>query len=147
KFKLNFENPVNYNAKNFINNNFEKFKLDFELALKINLASSVTPLLKISRKRMAGHEIVVIKNPKSRSRTISDKKCILCVNDNPVDLKKKLEELGYSALLATTGQKAIDLLHSKFELFSISKVDSSVSEEDKLESFDISMRKNSYNGI
>ncbi|RIB23734.1 hypothetical protein C2G38_2032487 [Gigaspora rosea] len=89
----NLEKDFENNAKNFINNNLEKFKLDFE-----NL-----------RKRMAGHEMVVIRSPKSRSRTISDKKCILCVDDNPVDLKitrKKLEELGYSTLLATTGQEA-----------------------------------------
>ncbi|CAG8730449.1 1639_t:CDS:2, partial [Gigaspora margarita] len=138
-FEKDFENPVSYNAKNFINNNLEKFKFDFETALKINLASSVTSPLNLCKKRMADCEIEnmdEIRTPKSRLRTISNK-YILCVDDNPMDLEitqKKLEELGYSTVLARTGQEAIDLLQSKFEL-----LNSDCSISDKLKYFDISI--------
>ncbi|KAF0501469.1 protein-histidine kinase [Gigaspora margarita] len=134
-----FENPVSYNAKNFINNNLEKFKFDFETALKINLASSVTSPLNLCKKRMADCEIEnmdEIRTPKSRLRTISNK-YILCVDDNPMDLEitqKKLEELGYSTVLARTGQEAINLLQSRLEL-----LNSDCSISDKLKYFDISI--------
>ncbi|RIB21376.1 hypothetical protein C2G38_1106412 [Gigaspora rosea] len=137
-----FENSVSYNAKNFINNNLEKFKFDFETAFKINLASSVTSPLNICKKRMADCEIEnmdEIRATKSRLRTISNK-YILCVDDNPMDLEitqKNLEELGYSTLLARSGQEAIDLLQSKFELLNS---DCGISDtEDKLKYFDISI--------
>ncbi|CAG8582214.1 16859_t:CDS:2, partial [Dentiscutata heterogama] len=114
----------------------EKFKFDFESALKINLASSVISPLNISKKRMASYEVGdIIRTSKSRSRTISNKKYILCVDKNP----KKLEELGYSTLSATSGQEAIDFLLSKFESFSINNSDSYVSEENRLKSFEILM--------
>ncbi|CAG8607625.1 13745_t:CDS:2 [Cetraspora pellucida] len=86
---------------------------------------------------MASREIGdtdLIRITKSRLRTISNKKCILCVIT-----QKKLEKLGYSTLLATTGQEAIDLLQSKFESLNINNSGSSVLEEDKIKSFDISL--------
>ncbi|CAG8459259.1 8793_t:CDS:10, partial [Scutellospora calospora] len=84
----NIENPICYNAKNLINNNFEKFKFDFESSLKINQASSVTSPLNISKKRMIGNmdNDDMMKPPKSKIKTISMSNRILCDN-NSADLK------------------------------------------------------------
>ncbi|CAG8615862.1 916_t:CDS:2, partial [Racocetra persica] len=132
----NFENSISYNAKSIMNNNSEKFKFDFESSLKINLASSVTSPLNISKKRMSSYEIGNTgKATKCRLITYN-KKRILCVDANPVDLK--VEELGYSTLLATNGQEAINILQSEFKLLSINN-SKYVSEKDKMKSFDISL--------
>ncbi|CAG8701621.1 18508_t:CDS:2, partial [Acaulospora morrowiae] len=58
---------------------------------------------------------------KSRTRFNSKSKCILCVEDNPINLKviqHQLMRLGYQSLSATNGQEAVNLVteaanHSK----------------------------------
>ncbi|CAG8616784.1 9100_t:CDS:2 [Scutellospora calospora] len=77
----------------------------------------------------------------SRLKTISNRKCILCVDDNFIDLKitqKKVERLGYSTLLANTGQEAINILQSEFESLNFNKSNPYVL-EDKMKPFNISL--------
>ncbi|CAG8469859.1 7187_t:CDS:2 [Acaulospora colombiana] len=50
---------------------------------------------------------------KSRTRLTSKSKCILCVEDNPINLRviqHQLTRLGYQSLSATNGQEAVNLL-------------------------------------
>ncbi|CAI2162842.1 17492_t:CDS:2 [Funneliformis geosporum] len=54
---------------------------------------------------------------KSRSRTMPKSKCILCVEDNPINLKvikHQLSKLGYPTLSATNGQEAINLVEAEY---------------------------------
>ncbi|CAG8447513.1 9833_t:CDS:2 [Acaulospora colombiana] len=50
---------------------------------------------------------------KSRTRPTSRSKCVLCVEDNPINLKvlqHQLTKLGYQSISATNGQEAVDLI-------------------------------------
>ncbi|CAG8621106.1 9532_t:CDS:2 [Gigaspora margarita] len=56
---------------------------------------------------------------KSRSKSVSKSKCVLCVDDNSIDLKATvslLSTLGYSTISAKSGQEAIGIIRSEFEL-------------------------------
>ncbi|KAG9307824.1 hypothetical protein G9A89_023389 [Geosiphon pyriformis] len=53
---------------------------------------------------------------KSRTRAVSQSKCILCVEDNPINMKvilHQLTKLGYQSLSATNGQEAIDIVQGE----------------------------------
>ncbi|CAG8598945.1 4607_t:CDS:2, partial [Acaulospora morrowiae] len=52
---------------------------------------------------------------KSRTRPTSKSKCVLCVEDNPINLKviqHQLTKLGYRSLSATNGQEAVNLINN-----------------------------------
>ncbi|CAJ0906946.1 11923_t:CDS:10 [Entrophospora sp. SA101] len=54
---------------------------------------------------------------KSRSRVVTKTKRILCVEDNPINLRviqHQLIKLGYPSLTATNGQEAVDIVKSEF---------------------------------
>ncbi|RIB30113.1 hypothetical protein C2G38_2238477 [Gigaspora rosea] len=60
---------------------------------------------------------------KSRSKSVSKSKCILCVDENSIDLKatvNQLSTLGYSTISAESCQEAIGIIRSEFELLNIS---------------------------
>ncbi|KAG9302547.1 hypothetical protein G9A89_007251 [Geosiphon pyriformis] len=88
--------------------------LPFEKIPKTRLKSIIP---RPPRKRSASSEI---KNPthsepsnKSRTRVVSKSKCILCVEDNPINLKvlqHQLKALGYQSICATNGQEAVNIL-------------------------------------
>ncbi|KAG9305216.1 hypothetical protein G9A89_010724 [Geosiphon pyriformis] len=65
-------------------------------------------------KRSASHGSNVLTQPiKSRKLSVSPSKCILCVEDNPINLKviqHQLTKLGYKSLTATNGQEAVKLI-------------------------------------
>ncbi|CAG8484927.1 10821_t:CDS:10 [Funneliformis caledonium] len=76
---------------------------------------------KTSLKRMA-HGEDHIQSPdeypasKYRSRPISNSKCILCVEDNPINLKviqHQLSKLGYQTIAATNGQEAVNIIQAE----------------------------------
>ncbi|CAI2172268.1 11427_t:CDS:10 [Funneliformis geosporum] len=76
---------------------------------------------KTSLKRMAHAEdhiqsIDEYPASKYRSRPISNSKCILCVEDNPINLKviqHQLSKLGYQTIAATNGQEAVNLIQAE----------------------------------
>nr|CAG8454895.1 11465_t:CDS:10 [Entrophospora candida] len=56
------------------------------------------------------------RSSKSRNRPTSKSKCVLCVEDNPINLKviqHQLTKLGYQSLSATNGQEAVNLMKSE----------------------------------
>ncbi|KAF0552645.1 protein-histidine kinase [Gigaspora margarita] len=81
-----------------------------------------------SKKRTADYRIYQIGDSdqdlyeiasKSRSKSVSKSKCVLCVDDNSIDLKatvSQLSTLGYSTISAKSGQEAIGIIRSEFEL-------------------------------
>ncbi|CAG8637592.1 3186_t:CDS:2 [Ambispora gerdemannii] len=57
-------------------------------------------------------------NTKSRTRVVSPTKCVLCVEDNPINLKviqHQLSKLGYQSLSATNGLEAVNLIKAELE--------------------------------
>ncbi|RIA84037.1 hypothetical protein C1645_832863 [Glomus cerebriforme] len=69
---------------------------------------------------------------KSRSRQITKSKCILCVEDNPINLQviqHQLAKLGYPTLSATNGQEAVNVMEA--ELANITPIDDSDNLSDK----------------
>ncbi|KAG9288146.1 hypothetical protein G9A89_000941 [Geosiphon pyriformis] len=55
---------------------------------------------------------------KSRTRAVSQSRCILCVEDNPINLKviqHQLSKLGYQCLSATNGQEAVNLMQGDLD--------------------------------
>ncbi|CAG8566731.1 8368_t:CDS:2, partial [Racocetra persica] len=78
-------------------------------------------------KRMADDETENTTTPtddrasKFRFRPVSKSKCILCVEDNPINLKviqHQLSKLGYPSLCATNGQEAVNLIESEYSNYS-----------------------------
>ncbi|CAG8479199.1 29179_t:CDS:2 [Gigaspora margarita] len=64
---------------------------------------------------------------KFRFRPVSKSKCILCVEDNPINLKviqHQLSKLGYPSLCATNGQEAVNLIESEYSNYSSTSEDS-----------------------
>ncbi|CAG8584705.1 6070_t:CDS:2 [Racocetra persica] len=85
---------------------------------------------------------------KSRSRSVSRSKCILCVDDNFTDLKviqQQLSELGYSTISATNSQEAINIIKSEFEPLNFNCSNLSSSDTNKISSRRISMILIGYN--
>ncbi|CAG8514965.1 16989_t:CDS:10 [Dentiscutata heterogama] len=64
---------------------------------------------------------------KYRFRPVSKSKCILCVEDNPINLKviqHQLSKLGYPSLCATNGQEAVNLIESEYSNYTSTSEDS-----------------------
>ncbi|RIB01815.1 hypothetical protein C2G38_948383 [Gigaspora rosea] len=64
---------------------------------------------------------------KFRFRPVSKSKCILCVEDNPINLKviqHQLSKLGYPSLCATNGQEAVNLIETEYSNSSSTSEDS-----------------------
>ncbi|RIA99503.1 hypothetical protein C1645_869890 [Glomus cerebriforme] len=85
--------------------------------LKRTASSSSVPTKRTTFKRMELNEEDDERASKFRSRPITKSKRILCVEDNPINLRviqHQLEKLGYPSLSATNGQEAVNLIQSEY---------------------------------
>ncbi|CAG8727784.1 14302_t:CDS:2, partial [Dentiscutata heterogama] len=93
-------------------------------------------------KRVADYEFCEVGNANQDTyeritRKDSKSKCILCVDDNPISLKK-VSKLGYSTISATNGQEAVNLIDLEFKLSNTYSC-SSNSDIDQIKSHRISL--------
>ncbi|CAG8540921.1 6752_t:CDS:10 [Paraglomus occultum] len=91
----------------------------------------------VPMKRSAYSELKDQSGSEERARTSRSRvsKCILCVDDNAINLKivkTQLDKLGYTYLTAANGKEAVDLIRTQYENSQTSSMDSSQSLEFKL---------------
>ncbi|CAB4429500.1 unnamed protein product [Rhizophagus irregularis] len=99
--------------------------IDEDSTVKKEIKSQVSDTTSSSSTQTGENMVIGVKrnvtdnNPraqKSRSRKITKSKCILCVEDNPINLRviqHQLAKLGYPTLSATNGQEAVNVIEAE----------------------------------
>ncbi|CAG8480265.1 7235_t:CDS:10 [Ambispora leptoticha] len=112
------EEYIAANNKNILNNKTicEKSSRTVSTGDITNDNSRLRPLNK--RSASSEYDEERESNTKSRTRIVSPTKCVLCVEDNPINmrvLQHQLSKLGYQTLSATNGLEAVNLVKAELE--------------------------------